>query len=84
MIKLIEETPVIQTDKIKKMSEMKPLEVCVTVDASAVVFRTASSDHFEVIDMSNVGVDECWVDNYSFSPKVRELREGESYTFELS
>ena len=47
----------------KLMSEMKPLEVCVLAEGKfkgSVVMRTASSWHFEVMDLNNLGVNQFW------------------------
>ena len=83
MIRLIEEKQ--NKDVVKPMSEMKPLEVCVIVGGvymDSVVLRTASLDDFEVMDILHSGEDSCWTGRPN--EKVRELREGETYTLELS
>ncbi len=77
-------------DVIKRMADMEPLEVCVVVEPDStyhgsVVVRTAARGHFEVMNLSIPGIEECWR-----HPKkggglsVRELREGETYTLILS
>ena len=83
MIKLIDKKQ--HKDVVKPINKMKPLEVCVIiegVDKGTVVLRTADSKNFEVMDLSNSGIDEFW--NHSCDISVRELRKGETYTLKLS
>ena len=85
MIKLISKQEPQPVAKTKPMYEMQPLEVCVIVSdhyAGEVVMRTADTDHFEVMDLTNPKPDSCWVGIPSL--KVRELYPGETYTLELS
>ena len=45
------------------MSEMKPLDIAIIKEATYenhVVFRTASIDKFEVIDLTTFKADSCW------------------------
>ena len=84
MIKLIDSTPK-PIAKTKPMYEMQPLEVCVIVSnhyTGIVVMRTADSDHFEVMDLTNPRPDSCWICKPTI--QVRELYPGETYTLELS
>ena len=87
MIKLISKQATKPIAKTKPMYEMQPLEVCVIVANGSyldhVVMRTASSSHFEVMDLTTDPIpDSCW----TVSPElqVRELYPGETYTIELS
>ena len=85
MIKLISKQAIQPLAKTKPMYEMQPLEVCVIVGNNCtgnVVMRTADSDHFEVMDLTNPSPDSCWIHKPDL--KVRELYPGETYTLELS
>ena len=85
MIKLISKQDLQPAAKTKPMYEMRPLEVCVVVDGAYVdhvVMRTADSDHFEVMDLTDPRPDSCWINKPII--KVRELYPGETYTLELS
>ena len=86
MIKLISNQATKPIAKTKPMYQMQPLEVCVIVGTSDyidhVVMRTADTDHFEVLDLTNSRPDSCWIGVPSL--KVRELYPGEAYTLELS
>lgn len=74
--------------RIVKMGRMNPLQVGVIVEGEAMpeqvgcyVMRTASSEDFEVINLSNPGTDKCW--NFRSPIEVRLLGEGESVTLTL-
>lgn len=85
MIRIIDSTPKPISQKTKPMYEMQPLEVCVVVEGlykDHVVMRTADSDHFEVMDLTNPRPNSCWTSNVPIT--VRELYPGETYTLELS
>ena len=85
MIKLISKQALQPAAKTKPMYQMQPLEVCVVVDGAYVdhvVMRTASSSHFEVMNLSTPKKDCCWTGNPYLL--VRELYPGETYTLELS
>lgn len=85
MIELITNKTEPVQPKTLKMCEMKPLQVCVVVEdgfAGAVVMRATYVDRFEVIVLSRVGRDGCWVDNPTLL--VRELYPGETYPLKLS
>ena len=85
MIRIIDSTPKPISQKTKPMYEMQPLEVCVVVEGlykDHVVMRTADSDHFEVMDLTNPRPNSCWINKPII--KVRELYPGETYTLELS
>ena len=86
MIRIIDSTPKPISPKTKPMHQMRPLEVCViSADCSYddhVVMRTADTDHFEVMDLTNPKPDSCWVGKPRL--QVRELYPGETYTLELS
>lgn len=71
--------------QVVTMDEMKPLEIGVICDAPVknsighVVFRTASTQDFEVIDFTDAERDGCWTDRRSvieikvFIPKEAEF-----------
>ena len=85
MIKLIDNKSDHPVAKTKPMYQMQPLEVCVVVEGQYkdhVVMRTADSDHFEVMDLTNPRPNSCWINKPII--KVRELYPGETYTLELS
>ena len=86
MIKLISKQDTQPIAKTKPMYQMQPLEVCVVVANCSyldhVVMRTADSDHFEVMDLTNPRPNSCWTSNVPIT--VRELYPGETYTLELS
>lgn len=50
--------------RVVKMSEMKPLQVGRVIDEGFtmghIVWRTASTGKFEVVDLSRYGQDSCW------------------------
>ena len=67
----------------KPMREMKPCEICrITCDsgvyAGDIALRTASIDSFEVMNLSNPGVDECWGKNTNLM--VEEMPSGTEIT----
>ena len=86
MIKLISKQDPQPEAKTKPMYQMQPLEVCViSTDCSYgdhVVMRTASSSHFEVMNLTDPRLDVCWTRKPDI--QVRELYPGETYTLELS
>ena len=85
MIKLISKQDTQPAAKTKPMYQMQPLEVCVVVEGQykdRLVMRTADSDHFEVMDLTDPRPDSCWINKPII--KVRELYPGETYTLELS
>lgn len=88
MIKLSNEKIIKIDPVVKKMSDMEPLEVCVIFDkkhnseSKTIVMRTASTENFEVINLSLPGANKCWTSTIGL--KVRELFPGETYTLELS
>ena len=85
MIKLISKQDLQPAAKTKPMYKMRPLEVCVVVSSDYtgnVVMRTASSNHFEVMNLTKSVKDGCW--RHDPNLQVRELYPGETYTLELS
>ena len=85
MIKLIDNKSDHPEAKTKPMYQMQPLEVCVVVSSDYtgnVVMRTASSNHFEVMNLTKSVKDGCW--RHDPNLQVRELYPGETYTLELS
>jgi hypothetical protein len=87
-IKLVTESEKTEQDDIILMNEMKPLEVCVVMGGpytGHIVIRTASSNNFEVMDLTESDIDSAWCgDAYIKVQKVRRLRKGEKYLLELS
>ena len=78
MFKLVDEKQEIE------MGEMNPCDIGVVVDWSnngAIVMRTASIDHFEVMSLSNPKPDLCWTIPNSL--KVRLLKKGETITLKV-
>ena len=60
--------------KTKPMSDMEPLEVCVvvsSVDEGNIVMRTAATEHFEVIDLTDSDVDSYWTSGLCKEIKVK-------------
>jgi hypothetical protein len=57
------------------MRKMEPTQVGVTVEGGSLVMRTASTDHFEVMNLSNVRAGGCW-DICNQSSMVRLLEKG--------
>lgn len=48
--------------EIKPMSEMEPLEVCVVVGRTEhIVMRTASTEKFEVMNLTDLKASNCWI-----------------------
>lgn len=52
--------------KVIKMGDMKPLQVAKIIESSSarlgnLVMRTATANHFEVIDLSDPGEEACWI-----------------------
>ena len=71
-----------------KMRNMKPMQVGVVVTDDCkqgyigrYVMRTASTEKFEVMDLSKPGQNKCWTGNPNL--EVRLLEEGESITLTL-
>ena len=52
------------TTEYKKMRDMKPCEICRVIDEGPyhldIVMRTASTNRFEVMNLSNPGPDRYW------------------------
>lgn len=71
--------------KVKPMSEMEPCEVCVVEEGGdfygRVIMRTASVDKFEVMDLYDIGLNNCWQDP-DCSILVKPY-EGDSITIKL-
>jgi len=77
-----------KNSKVIKMGDMKPLEVGEIVGAGSdycghKVMRTASVNGFEVIDLSEMKANICWVIKECNLP-VRLLGKGETLLLELS
>ena len=81
MIKVIDKSNVILMD------DMKPLQIGTIVNGPScyngdIVMRTASTDKFEVMDLTVPGEDGCWT---SFTDlEVKLLPIGQKVTIELS
>lgn len=75
-----------ETDDIINMCDMKPLQVGVIEDDKsysngAIVMRTAITERFEVMDLSEPHEDNCW--DRSSNIKVRLLSAGTRITLEV-
>jgi len=91
MIKVKEE--INENAKTILMSEMKPLQVGIIVDTRYpkyhldYVMRTASTEQFEVIDLSRGREGACWTDSSHdtyIDIKVKLLGEDKKLVFEIS
>jgi phosphoenolpyruvate-protein kinase (PTS system EI component) len=70
--------------RIIKMSDMKPLDVgriAVGPSKGLLVMRTASTSHFEVMNLSHMGMNSGW--SYQTSLEVELAKNGERFTFEV-
>lgn len=69
------------------MSDMMPFDIGVidhpgSMSDGHVVMRTASYEHFEVMDLSNPGEDSCWDENSTL--RVRLLPAGTRVTLTVA
>lgn len=81
MIKIIEQEPS-KHENIIEMRDMEPLQVGEVCDNGEIVMRTASNSVFEVISLSNPGLNSCW--SCRNNRKVRLFNPGESVTIRVS
>jgi hypothetical protein len=70
-----------------KMSQMEPCEWGRIINSPGpynghLVIRTASSIRFEVMDMTDMNQDACWMDEDA-STVVELAKNGEKFTFEV-
>ena len=71
--------------KLVPMNMMQPMQIGMLVDGNnkdTVVMRTLNSDKFEVMNLSEPGVDVCW--NTHCTLPVRLLEKGESVNIRIS
>lgn len=73
MIRILEED--VYDKNVVPMNQMEPLSVGVLIASGEYVMRTASSSHFEVINLTEPGHNKCWTDNPTRD--VRLLADGE-------
>jgi hypothetical protein len=70
--------------RIVKMTDMRPLDVGRIVagpSRGVLVMRTASTAHFEVMNLSNMIVNSGW--SYQTNLDVELAKNGEKFTFEI-
>ena len=53
---------VIEKGQVVMMKDMMPLQIGKIVHNDRIVMRTASTSHFEVMDLSVPGLNSCWQD----------------------
>lgn len=85
MLRIIEE-PKEEKPRIIEMKDMKPLQVGRIISAEwngHIVFRTSSTSHFEVMDLSNPFEDSDFDMGAAADWKVELLPPGEKITIEL-
>lgn len=86
MIKIVEGKPQEEQERIVLMAGMKPLQFGRIISndyRNHVVMRTASINHFEVMDLSNPGADECWTGANIESIYVELSKPGEKIALEI-
>lgn len=64
----------LDTKIVKTITEMKPLEVGRIISKNsykdAIVMRTASSEKFEVMNLSEPGLDACWITDSDYEVEL--------------
>lgn len=66
------------------MNEMKPCQIGIIISSydnkynSTLVMRTASTNNFEIMDLTHPGTDSCWSKGVSL--RVQLLQKGDSIT----
>ena len=86
MLRIVKKETTIK-DTVVEMGDLEPFQIGIIVDTDSsckvykghLVMRTASTDKFEVMDISEPKEDMCWTDDDT-SLKVRRLHSGEKVT----
>jgi hypothetical protein len=71
----------VKDNNIIPMNQMEPLQVAVVVSSGAIVMRTASTQHFEVMNLTASEPSRCWTGYPSIH--VRLLPSGTKISFEV-
>jgi len=69
----------------RSLGEMEPCEIGRVINGcykGCIVMRTASTDKFEVMNLSHPGVDSCWSCRIT-GIKIASLQKGERITLEI-